>query len=70
LASDTARPSARSHRPAGADSQRANAAKLSDTSSTPRSPSSWIARTTTNSIRPFGVSRSRRMNDSDIAGRP
>jgi hypothetical protein len=49
---------------------RAKAAKLSETSSTPRSRSASMARTTRNSVRPFGVSRSRRIDDSDIAGRP
>jgi len=49
---------------------RAKAAKLSETSSTPRSPSASIARTTRNSINPFGVSRSRRIDESDIAARP
>ena len=37
---------------------------------TPRSFSASIERTTTNSVRPFGVSRSRRISDRDIAGRP
>jgi hypothetical protein len=44
--------------------------EVRETSSTRRSRRNSIARTTTNSIDPFGVSRSRRMKERDIAGRP
>ena len=52
-------------RPCGAWISRAKAAKLSDASSTPRARSSSSPRATRNSIRPFGVSRSRRISESE-----
>ncbi len=62
--------SVRSGNPRGSRMSRANAAKLSDTSATPRARRCSIASTIKNSVRPFGVSCSRRMKESDTASRP
>ena len=63
-------PSSRSNGPLGEWISRAKAAKFSDASATPRPRSSSIARATMNSVRPFGVSSSRRMKLSETASRP
>jgi len=63
-------PSARSQRFSGLCIHFAKVAKFNDSSSIPRSFSSSTPFATRNSVRPFGVPGSRRMNDSDTAGRP
>ena len=70
LAAAAILPSSRSWRRDGLCIHFANAAKFSDSSRSPCSRNNSIALTTRNSVNPFGVPWSRRMYESDIAGRP